>query len=406
MICAILLPGERGTIGSVRVRRRGAALITSIGVVVVAGVAVAGFADFKPARSYEVGNFPLGLTSGDFNRDGRLDLAVTNFESGETGFSVLKGRKAGRFKVVQTYDLDLQADGIAAARIGKGKDLDLVIGGFTDGIAIVEGEKGLDFGPPVLIPDDQSPRELTTGDFNRDGRVDIAASRQGGVPEEPTIAVYLAEPGGGFAAPLTRLGGSGSALAAGRLNRDRKLDLAVVDALDDEVEVLIGRGDGSFKATKTFPAGEAPVELAIGKLNRDRNRDLAVANLAFNEEGENVVTILRGRANGSFGPPRDFRVGTPGDQPNGVAIADFNRDRRQDLVVSISREAEVALLRGKRKGRFGPPRYADVTGRPEVVLTARLNRDRLPDVATANSGEADTDPGTVSVLLKKRAKKR
>jgi FG-GAP-like repeat len=385
--------------------RKAGVLVVAMALLATGGVAVGGFADFKRARNYEVGDFPLGLTSGDFNRDGRLDLAVTNFESGETGFSVLRGRKTGRFKLVQTYDLDVQADGIATARIGKGKDLDLVIGGFTNGIAVVRGGKGLDFGPPELIPDTESPRELATGDFNRDGRTDIAASRQGTL-EEATIAVYLAEPGGGFATPVTRPGGSGTAIATGRLNRDRKLDLVVVDAINDEVEVLLGRGDGTFKGTETFPAGPGPAGLAIGKLNRDRNRDLAVANREFNAQDENVVSVLRGRANGSFGPPRDFRVGVPGDQPKDVAIADFNRDRRQDLVVSISVEPEVALLRGNRKGRFGPPRYADVTGRPELVLTARLNRDRLPDVVTANSGEDDADPGTVSVLLRKRAKRR
>jgi hypothetical protein len=387
------------------VRKAGALVVATV-LLATGGVAVGDFADFKRARNYEVGDFPLGLTSGDFNRDGRLDLAVTNFESGETGFSVLRGRKGGRLKLAQTYELDVQADGIATARIGKGKDLDLVIGGFTNGIAVVRGGKGLEFGAPELIPDTESPRELATGDFNRDGRTDIAASRQGSDPEEPTVAVYLGEPGGGFAAPLTRPGGSGTAIATARLNRDRKLDLVALDAINDQVEVLMGRGDGTFRATSTFPAGPGPQGLAIGKLNRDRNRDLAVANRELNDQDENVVSVLRGRANGSFGPPRDFRVGVPGDQPNDVAIADFNRDRRQDLVVSISVEPEVALLRGKRKGRFGPPRYADVTGRPELVLTARLNRDRLPDVVTANSGEDDADPGTVSALLKKRAKKR
>jgi FG-GAP-like repeat len=367
------------------------------------GMAGAGFDDFKPARHYEVGASPLGIASGDFNRDGRLDLAVTNFASGETGFSVLKGRKGGRFRVAKTYDLEVQADGIAATRIGKGKDLDLVIGGFTQGIVVLEGAKGVSFGAPELIPDAESPREVTTGDFNRDGRIDIAASRQGS-PDDPTVAIYLAQSSGGFAAPALHAGGTGTDILAVPLGRGRKLDLVVVDILDDEVEVFVGRGDGSFKAAKTYPAGDAPRAVAAGRFNRDRYPDLALANLAFNDAGENVVTILRGRANGSFGAPRDFRVGVPGDQPNDVAVADFNRDGRQDLVVSISVEAEVALLRGKRRGRFGPPFYADVIGRPETLLAARFNRDRLRDIAVASSGE-DSEPGTVSVLLKKPKKR-
>src|SRR4051812_48274213 len=68
-----------------------------------------GFASFSKPRTAQVGNDPLGITAGDFNRDGRLDLAVTNFQS-PLGITILKNRGNGRFKPAQTIPLAVQPD--------------------------------------------------------------------------------------------------------------------------------------------------------------------------------------------------------------------------------------------------------------------------------------------------------
>jgi hypothetical protein len=374
----------------------GAALLGALALGAV--VAHGSFSAFSKPRTVKVGNDPSGIASADFNRDGRPDLAVTDFAP-PVSVTILRNRGRGRFRVSQTIPMPTQPDDIVVApHINGDKDPDLVVGGFTNGVSTLRGTSGAHFATPKLIPDLHSPRQVAVGDFNHDGLTDVAADRQG----TTDVAVYLATGNGAFAPPDVYPGGSGADISAIRVNGDRRPDLVVPNPSDGVVRVYPGRADGTFAAPIASPAGASPSIAASGDFNRDRKVDLAVANPDPNsEEGMGRMAILLGRGNGRFRPPRQFGVVPFVEGPPHVAAADFDRDGHQDLALSLEFDRKILLLKGKPRGRFGKPRPLKVGDRPEGLVATRLNRDRRPDIATAVALDNSAAAGHVSVLLKK-----
>ncbi|NEP79424.1 MAG: hypothetical protein F6K39_15375 [Okeania sp. SIO3B3] len=120
------------------------------------------------------------------------------------------------------------------------------------------------------------------------------------------------------------------ALAVGDFNSDDTLDLAVTNSNSDSVSVLLGEGDGSFSNAGEFDAGDNPSSIAVGEFNGDGISDLVVTN-SFS--GSENISVLLGEGNGSFSNAGEFTVG---DDPNSIAVGDFNDDGISDVAVSNS----------------------------------------------------------------------
>ena len=107
-----------------------------------------------------------------------------------------------------------------------------------------------------------------------------------------------------------------------------------------------------------------------------------------------TVSVLLGKGDGTFQAPQSYPAGA---EPFSVAVADFNGDGQLDLIVAdadVGNGNTVSLLLGNGDGRFqAPVEYAVGTG-PVFVAVGNLNRHGAPDVAVANA-----DSNNVSVLL-------
>lgn len=387
-------------------------------VVALAAVGLAAKPAFKfaKAKRYPVGGSPLGIASGDFNRDGRLDLAVSDFagEQGETrAITILKGLRRGRFKPVKTFPTMLQPDGIEAARIGPGRDLDLVVGGFVSAgkISVFPGGPGLSFGAPQEYPaggSQAAPRWVATGDFNSDGRTDVAASDQ----HTGEIDVLIGSAGGGFAPPANYpADGEYGRLISTRINRDKRPDLAFSGFGDRAVLVFIARRNGTFKPFTKRKVGAVPSAVAAGDLNHDGKTDLVVSAVkpptlaapvrpvaarGGDPTAAAQVRVLLGRGNGSFRRPKGYRIGPVG-MPSGLTVGRFNGDKRPDVAVTLPYRDQVAILPGTKRGRLGRPFNALVGDGPYAVIGGRFDRGRSRDIATV-----DPQGDAISVLLNKR----
>jgi hypothetical protein len=140
------------------------------------------------------------------------------------------------------------------------------------------------------------------------------------------------------AALLSSVGFSPWALTTGDFNGDGKIDLAVANAADDSVSVLLqASGGGLPTATApSYPVERAPSGLAVGDINGDGRTDLVVANRT-----SGTLSVLLANANGTFRAAVSHPVG---GFPSGIATGDFNGDGKVDIAVTSERDANVSVL--------------------------------------------------------------
>ncbi|HVK16612.1 MAG TPA: FG-GAP-like repeat-containing protein [Fimbriiglobus sp.] len=251
---------------------------------------------------------------------------------------------------------------------------------------------GLSFSDPVDYAVGRSPRSVVAADWNGDRLPDLAVANAGA----NSVSAFLGNGDGTLrSASTVAVGTSPMHLATADFNGDAVLDLAVANGGSGTVGVLLGAGDGTFTAAGTFAVGTGPSAVAVGDLNGDGQADLAVSRSATN-----AVSVLPGQGDGSFGPATSIATGgTAG--ANSVAVADFDRDGRLDLVVAnrgpfpnYAAPGTISILRGDGSGQFGTPLTLGAGANPVSVIAADLNGDGVVDAATANL-ESDS----VSVLV-------
>jgi len=193
------------------------------------------------------------------------------------------------------------------------------------------------FQPRVDHDVGQDPNWVMVGDFNRDGKLDLAVVDGQGNAYTSAVLILLGNGDGTFQSPVSYpLNTNAASGATADFNGDGKLDIAVVDNIG-LVSILLGNGDGTFQARTDYSVGSLPWgSLAIGDFNEDGHLDIAVAN-----SGSNSVSVLLGNGDGSFQPQIPASTGS---FPQGVVAGDFNRDGRLDLAVADLDDNTVSVL--------------------------------------------------------------
>jgi len=330
---------------------------------------------FEPQVNYTVGECPQYIATGDFARNGKLDLVSANDCSGNV--SVLLGNGDGTFQP-QVQDPAGGGDSQAPIVGDYNRDgiLDLAV---PDGeFAILLGRGDGTFLPEVSYPASGGDYGITA-DFNGDGKLDLAFSGSG-------VSVLLGNGDGTFGPGVEYgAGGFSTTVATGDFNRDGKLDLVTSNYDESTVSVLLGNGDGTFPTHADYATGPYPGGVVVADVNGDGKLDLIVAN-----QGAPSVSVLLGNGDGTFRPKVDYPVTHDAVR---VDVGDFNQDGRLDLAVATYGPT-VDILLGNGDGTFQPPLSFPTGNSPWNALPADFNGDGHLDVATGNFGD-----GTVSVLL-------
>jgi hypothetical protein len=265
----------------------------------------------------------------DFNGDGVLDMAVLNSAYPSPSMSVLLGNGDGTFQPpLAPFALGTFATGMSTADFNRDGKLDLaVLDGDNGGISILLGNGDGTFQSGTFISLSYF-FQFVIGDFNGDGNVDLAVMGQ--PTSQYVLDVFLGNGDGTFQPALSLPGFNANDLVAADVNGDGKLDLigassGYYGAKQGTVSVALGNGDGTFQPAQTYAGVPTPYPAIIGDFNGDGKPDLVQG------DQYGLIGVLLGNGDGTFQP---FFWTAAETSASALAAGDFNGDGRLDLVTS------------------------------------------------------------------------
>lgn len=357
-----------------------------------------------PPGRYATAARPARPLSGDFNSDGRPDLAVPCEGTGNTpsAISLLFGRvgsgsAADVFAAADSIPVPGSPLALAYADVDGDGVRDLLSANFA-GSSVAWLRGGADggqsdgsFGPPAVIAVRPYPVAIAAADLDADGRLDLVTAHAGC----PTgvVEVRFGTGGGAFTPPESLLAGCGpTALAIADLDSNGAPDLVVAFHGAGEVQVLLGQmsagaPSGAFVPMAPLPAGTAPLDLVVEDLDANGRLDVATIGEWGASPGTAILYASEPAGPGiSFGSPRLYASAT-GDR---LAAADLDGDGDADLIGVSGDEVHLfhAELRGggardsfrlESTGPFPTSRPTglvvhdfDLDGAVDVVITREL----------------------------------
>ena len=424
-------------------------------VMVLLGIGNGGFTQ-AAGSPISFSGLPIFVVAGDFNLDGKPDLAVANFIAASV--TILLGNGNGSFTPAAGAPFNVGNTPVALAISDFNKDgkPDLAVANVgtnasTNRVTILIGDGSGGFtqatGSPISVGN--GPRFISVGDFNSDGNADLAVAISG----FGTVRILLGDGSGGFtqtAGSPVNVGGVPISIAVMDYNLDGKSDLAVANSSSDNIAILLGDGNGGFTQPAGSPIsiGDTPAYIVAADFNLDGKPDFAVANgnsnnvtiqlntcpaqpcsgIAFSQPpgspvvtssdprfivtgdfyldgkadiaaadyGNHLIIVLLGNGNGGFMYAASSPVGSV-FSPSSMAVGDFNLDGKPDLAVTNRNSAKVTILLGDGSGGFTQAVNSpvNVVTNPTSIAVGDFNVDGKPDLAVANFNAS----GLVTILL-------
>ena len=356
-------------------------------------------------------NAPLAEVAADFNQDGLPDLALlwsSTQSGGPYSITMLTGKGNGSFTTGSTFSTGIGSQTdlrmISGDFNGDGKpDLAILswnISNNTSYVTILLSNGDGTFAAPTtsvayaqgLIGGDGVPGSIAAADFNGDGKLDIAVV--GDYVSAGGAAILLGNGDGTFKATtnLTPIKDFGQ-IATGDFNGDGIPDLVVTNYFEfgSSPTIFLGKGDGTFVAkTASFTLAYFPTSIVVGDFNGDGLLDLAFADL-------NGVEIALGNGDGTFKETAASPIAVPSELYS-LTVGDFNRDGKLDLAGLDNYNDRIVLLNGAGDGTFTvtattPAVSQDWLG-PFAMVAADFNEDGVPDLAMLTKNQT-----TASVLI-------
>src|SRR5579872_2634610 len=368
---------------------------------------------FPGHTEYGTGVAPLAVVIADFNGDHRPDVAVANSGGNDPlcgvsslgTISVLLGNGDGTFQPQRVVSVGYLPDAMAAADLNGDGKVDLAVGNFngTD-VSILVGNGNGTFQPEVRYATaPYGPYGIVAADFNHDNKIDLAVANA----SASSVSILLGNGDGTFQSHHDYWAGNGAGmLALGDFDGDSNLDLAVpdlgwADRPDNKLSILFGNGDGTFRSHVLYPTDITPGSVAIGDLNGDGIADLVIGVSTAVPEGPDCgcakVIVILGKADGTYDAPIAYPTGR---FPASVAVGDFNKDGILDIVVAnygtiATPDSTVGVLLGNGDGTFQPQLTYSVGNNPLAIAVADVNSDGNLDLVVSNSGDPTSNVGVL-----------
>jgi hypothetical protein len=328
-----------------------------------------------------------GVATGDFRGNGVQDLVTTNEAAGSV--SVFLGNGDGTFGAPNTFPAGIDPIAVVVGDFNRDGHLDLVVteaGGSTS-VSLLLGNGDGTFQAPIQIPAGAEALSIAVGHFHNPNILDLVTTDFA----NNRVNVMLGNGDGTFQAPVSyTVGMDPLSVAVGNLRGNGITDLVVANADDNTVSVLLGNGNGTFQPAVNFSISNDPNVanfprfVTVGSLRSNGPLDIVVTTF-----GTSNVTVLLGNGDGTFGAPNHLNAGVGNDA---AAIADFDNDGTPDILVTNFSTDTVTLLPGNGHGKFGAPVQFATGTTPFAMAVGQFDGHKLPEVAVLGTS-------TISVLL-------
>jgi hypothetical protein len=425
-------------------------------------------AGFSSAPRLPTGFIPTAITAADFNGDGKMDVAVAN--GGDNTIYVLLGNGDGTFKDPEVLFTQGQSPTwITSASLRNNGKFDLAVtDGDSNSVEIFLGNGDGTFQPSTQFTVPNVPTFVVAGDFNKDGKPDLAIALTvdanttapefeillgdgaGGFPNNlvpPTVTAvldpiittsmavgdvnndgfpdivttqlgccgqtYLNHSGTGFGqGPLFGPQAGALVIGLGDMDGDGCLDAVELDAFG-LVTVAKGTCDGLFTASAAVAAsGDLDPAIVIADINGDGHLDVVASAVNFELGGVGVgleagylVSVMTGDGKGNLSMARTYRVGS---NAVSLVVADFNGDLKPDIITVDQGENHATLLLNDGTGGYLAPQgeaigyTSGVTNAPNPTApleVADLNGDGKADLLLVEDGQLGNQPSQLTAIL-------
>lgn len=349
----------------------------------------------SPTGQNGYGAYPNVMAAGDFNNDHTLDLVVADSQKTSTGviypvLASLTGKGDGTFQNSNNQILSNIEGAVAAGDFNNDGNLDIAAAASnTNYVSIFLGNGNGTFASPASVsvgPMLLSPpyHNVLAGDFNSDGRQDLAVATDNGV------AVLLGNGDATFQAPniipsMVSTDPGDELLAVGDFNGDGKLDI-VKGTQTDIINVALGNGDGTFQNAQglQFPSILNFESAAVGDLNGDGKLDVA-----FVSQSSNLMTVVLGNGDGTFCCQIHYDAGSISNNVRFMTAADFNGDGAADLAFANFGDSTISVFVNAPVSAFAPRQLTFANQEVGSTSAAQI-------ITLANPGAAPLDITNIS----------
>ncbi len=339
--------------------------------------APAGYGYFLPPAFYGSGQGTRGLFCADFNSDRDIDIAVVALNAAT--MTVFANNGTGVFVVDSTYSIAAPT-AVYGGDFNRDNFIDLAVADSAPpgNILIFSGlgNNKFRYEGPVFVG--LIPRAIYSNDYNNDGRLDLAvvAGRQ--------VRIYGGLGNGQFIfLGQTNIPTNGRNVSGGDFDRDGHMDICLIqyDGGTYRATVLLGKGDGTFTPPRDYNPGSLPMGLCVGEFDADSLLDFSVVNHTVDS-----VSVFRARRD-TIGTHAMFFRRYNGRFPRAIVTGDFDGDNRLDLVSGDFGTDEAALLVGNGDATFQPPRDFTAGDGPAAAASADLDGDGDIDLVIGDGNQ-------------------